>query len=85
MKVLDAPHCSRLICLQGNQGVTDEGMAHVGRMWELKSLELQFCWQLTDAGLSAACTCIVVSQMTISDMRKPDDCVYSNSRWQALS
>ena len=36
--------------LQGNQGVTDEGMVHVSRMQELKSLELQFCWQLTDAG-----------------------------------
>ena len=37
--------------LQGNQGVTDEGIAHVGHMSELKSLELQFCWQLTDAGV----------------------------------
>ncbi len=47
-----AHHCL-LICgnfLQGNQGVTDEGMTHLGSMWGLKSLELQFCWQLTDAG-----------------------------------
>ena len=36
--------------MQGNQGVTDEGMVHVGQMWGLKSLELQFCWQLTDKG-----------------------------------
>ncbi len=36
--------------LQGNQGVTDEGMTHLGSMWGLKSLEIQFCWQLTDAG-----------------------------------
>ncbi len=47
--------CASLLCnlwqkLQGNQGVTDEGMAHLGSMWGLKSLELQFCWQLTDAG-----------------------------------
>ncbi len=40
--------------LQGNQGVTDEGMAHLGSMWGLKSLELQFCWQLTDAGQTRA-------------------------------
>lgn len=43
-----------LTLLQGNQGVTDEGIAHVGHMPELKSLELQFCWQLTDAGMSFA-------------------------------
>lgn len=41
-----------LAWLQGNQGVTDAGMAHVGCMSELKSLEVQFCWQLTDAGVS---------------------------------
>ena len=45
----------QLAWLQGNQGVTDDGIAHIGRMSELKSLELQFCWQLTDAGVSLPC------------------------------
>lgn len=49
--------------LQGNQGVTDEGIAHVGRMSELKNLELQFCWQLTDAGTPFACTNLLVNMI----------------------
>eukprot|EP00887_Chlorella_sp_A99_P001149 scaffold14.g1149.t1 len=49
-----APALRRLasLCLQGMTGLSDEALRCLAAVTSLRELELQFCWQLTDAGIA---------------------------------